>query len=203
MINLCCFFSDPPSPGPSETQRPSKYSRLALSSYRPIGRVPIMYVFYTSLMNLTIYAKQNNPPLMFRSCSLYEMTIFIIFTWGGNESGNRCESDRSSWDASWIPARSHTVVVIDHEIISTVILLNHSRRVVVSYKPKCVHEVLVNCLFKHAQEKSVVRWTDHPAMTLAVDLGHKATKKKKKTWGGKLSDIWAEIKFYGDKWVER
>ena len=59
--------------------------------------------------------------------------------------------------ASWIPARSHTVVVIDHEIISTVILLNHSRRVVVSYKPKCVHEVLVNCLFKHAQEKSVVR----------------------------------------------
>ena len=31
--------------------------------------------------------------------------------------------------------------------------LNHSRRVVVSYKRKYVHEVLVNCLFKHAQEK--------------------------------------------------
>ena len=28
--------------------------------------------------------------------------------------------------------------------------------------------------------KSVVRWTDCPAMTLAVDLGGKATKKKKK-----------------------
>ena len=26
--------------------------------------------------------------------------------------------------------------------------LNHSRRVVVSYKQKYVHEVLVNCLFK-------------------------------------------------------
>ena len=35
--------------------------------------------------------------------------------------------------------------------------LNHSRRVVVSYKRKYVHKVLVNCLFKLAQEKSVVR----------------------------------------------
>ena len=31
--------------------------------------------------------------------------------------------------------------------------LNYSRRVVVSYKRKYVHEVLVNCLFKLAQEK--------------------------------------------------
>ena len=54
--------------------------------------------------------------------------------------------------ASSIPARSHTFVEIDHEIISTVILLP-SRRVVVSYKRKYVHEVLVNCLFKLAQEK--------------------------------------------------
>ena len=47
-------------------------------------------------------------------------------------------------------------VEIDHEIISTVILLpplNHLRRVVVSYKRKYVHEVLVNCLFKLVQEK--------------------------------------------------
>ena len=35
--------------------------------------------------------------------------------------------------------------------------LEHSRRVVVSYKQKNVHEVLVNSLFKLAQEKSVVR----------------------------------------------
>ena len=58
--------------------------------------------------------------------------------------------------ASSIPARSHTFVEIDHEIIFTVILLpspDHSRRVVVSYKRKYVHEVLVNCLFKLAQEK--------------------------------------------------
>ena len=47
---------------------------------------------------------------------------------------------------------SHTFV---HEIISTVILLPSadSRKIVVSYKRKYVHEVLVNCLVKLAQEK--------------------------------------------------
>ena len=58
--------------------------------------------------------------------------------------------------ASSIPARSHTFVEIDHEIISTVILLLpliYSRRVVVSYKRKYVHELLVNRLFKPVQEK--------------------------------------------------
>ena len=60
--------------------------------------------------------------------------------------------------ASLIPARSHTFVEIDHEIISTAILLPFAdlRRVVVSYKRKYVHEVhvLVNCLVKLAQVKS-------------------------------------------------
>ena len=42
---------------------------------------------------------------------------------------------------------------------------------------KYVDEVLVNHLFKLAQEKSVVRWTDFPAMTIAVDVGGKATKQ--------------------------
>ena len=58
--------------------------------------------------------------------------------------------------ASSILVRSHIFVEIDHEIISTVILLPlliHSRRVVVSYKRKYVHELLVNPLFKPAQEK--------------------------------------------------
>ena len=58
--------------------------------------------------------------------------------------------------ASLIPARSHTFVEIDREIIPTVILLPSAetfKRVVVSYKPKYVQEVLVNCLFKLAQEK--------------------------------------------------
>ena len=49
--------------------------------------------------------------------------------------------------ASSIPARYHTFVEIDHEIISTVILLLpliYSRKVVVSYKRKYVHKLLVN-----------------------------------------------------------
>ena len=57
---------------------------------------------------------------------------------------------------SSILARSHTFMEIDHEIISTVILLLpliNSRRVVVSYKRKYVHELLVIRLFKPAQEK--------------------------------------------------
>ena len=58
--------------------------------------------------------------------------------------------------ASSIPVRSHTFVEIDHEIISTVILLPSAdlfKKVVVSYKRKYVHELLVNRLFKLAQEK--------------------------------------------------
>ena len=61
--------------------------------------------------------------------------------------------------ASSIPGRSHTFAEIDDEIISTDILLPSadSRRVVVSYKRKYVHEVLVNHLVKLAQVKSVDR----------------------------------------------
>ena len=59
---------------------------------------------------------------------------------------------------SLIPVGSHTFAEIDHEIISTVILLPFA----VLFKKCCrqlkyVHDVLVNCLFKLAQEKSVVR----------------------------------------------
>ena len=57
---------------------------------------------------------------------------------------------------SLIPVQSHTFVEIDHEMISTVILLpsaDSSRRVVVSYKRKYVHESLVNGLYKPAHEK--------------------------------------------------
>ena len=62
--------------------------------------------------------------------------------------------------ASLIPALYHTFVEIDHEIISTAILLPSadSRKVLsVMYKGKYDHEVLVNRLVKLVQEKSVVR----------------------------------------------
>ena len=60
---------------------------------------------------------------------------------------------------SSILARSHTFEEIDHEIISTAILLPsvELRKFVVSYKRKYVQEVLVKSFVKLAQEKSVVR----------------------------------------------
>ena len=72
--------------------------------------------------------------------------------------------------ASSIPVRSHTFVEID------------SRRVVVSYKRKYVHELLVNRLFKPAQENVWLGELTVPP-DIAVDLGRKATKQTNKTNG--------------------
>ena len=55
--------------------------------------------------------------------------------------------------ASSIPARYHTFVEIDHETVILLLPLIYSRRVVVSYKRKYVHKLLVNRLLKPAQEK--------------------------------------------------
>ena len=59
---------------------------------------------------------------------------------------------------SLILAQYHTFIEIDPEIISKAILLPSadSRRVVVSYKGKYVHKVLIICLVKLGQEVSVV-----------------------------------------------
>ena len=51
----------------------------------------------------------------------------------GNVSGNRCESDCRFGVPSSIPARSHTFVEIDYELISTVILLPSAE----SFKKGC------------------------------------------------------------------
>ena len=60
--------------------------------------------------------------------------------------------------ASLIPARSHTFMGIDYEITMANLLPSvDPRMVVVSYKRKYLHEVLVNRLVKLAQEKSVIR----------------------------------------------
>ena len=77
----------------------------------------------------------------------------------GNLSDCRYMSDCRSRGRQFDPGLPHTFVEIDHEIISTDILLSsaNSRRVVVSYRRKYVHEVLVNCLVKLAQTKSEVR----------------------------------------------
>ena len=70
---------------------------------------------------------------------------------------------------------------IDHEIVSTAILLpsTDSRRIFFSHKQKYVHEVLVNSLVKLGQEKSVVRLTIRPDMTIAIDWDVKQQNKQK------------------------
>ena len=55
----------------------------------------------------------------------------------GNVTGNRCESERDPGVTSSIPARSHTFVEIDHEIISMVILLPSAE----SFKKGCLLSV--------------------------------------------------------------
>ena len=41
-----------------------------------------------------------------------------------------------------------------------------------------MHKVLVNCLFKLAQEKVWLGELTVPTMTIAIDLGRKAAKQK-------------------------
>ena len=80
------------------------------------------------------------------------MTVCAV----SNVSGNRYESECRSRGREIRSPPGPFFEEIDHEIISTVILslpLNHSKRAVVSYKRKYVHEVLVNCLLKLVQEK--------------------------------------------------
>ena len=62
--------------------------------------------------------------------SKFEWTVHSAV---GNMSGYRCVSDCKPGVVSSIPARSHTLVEIDHEIISTVILLPSAE----SYKKGC------------------------------------------------------------------
>ena len=85
--------------------------------------------------------------------------------------------------ASKIPAWSHTFKDIDHEIISTVILLPSAD----SFKKGCCQLQAKVCaritgypLVQVCPGKSVVSRTDRPAMTIAVDLGRKATKQTNK-----------------------
>ena len=98
-------------------------------------------------------------------------------------SGYRCSSNCRSRGREFFPARSHTFVEIDHEIISTVILLPSTE----SFKKSCCQLQAKVCarstgqlLVQACSRKSVVRWTDHPTMTIAIDLGRKAAKQTQK-----------------------
>ena len=58
---------------------------------------------------------------------------------------------------------------IDHEIFSLVIILPLIQEGLLSVTIKSVGRILLTAYFKLAQEKSVVRFTDHLHMTIAVD----------------------------------
>ena len=79
---------------------------------------------------------------------------------------------------SSIPALSHTFLEIDHEIISRVILISSAE----SFKKGCCQLQAKVCLTPCSslpRKKNVVRGTDRPAMTIAVDYGRKATKQNR------------------------
>ena len=72
---------------------------------------------------------------------------------------------------------------VDHEIISTAILLLPLIKKGCQLKAKVCAHILVNPLVKLSQEKSVVKCTDdidHPDMTIAVDWDVKHQTKPKK-----------------------
>ena len=104
---------------------------------------------------------------------------------GGNMFGNRCESACRSMgcefdprpvpyfhgDWSWNNFYSHSPPfswIIQEGLLS------------VTSESMCTKYWLIAC--SSLPRKSVVRWTDRPAMTLAVDLGCKATKQTNKLW---------------------
>ena len=97
----------------------------------------------------------------------------------GNMSGCRCISDCRSRGGKIDPG----LVPYFDEIVSTVILLPYHD----SFKKGCCQlqakvyaqsTSTINGLFKLSQEKSAVRWTDHPNMTIAVDWDVKQQTKR-------------------------
>ena len=81
---------------------------------------------------------------------------------------------------SSIPAWSITFVKIDHEIISAVILLPSAesfKKGFCQLQGKVCARSTGKPLVQACLGKSVVRWTDRPAMAIAVDMGRKATKQ--------------------------
>ena len=77
-----------------------------------------------------------------------------------NITGFRCEDDCRSRGREFESAQSHTFVEIDHDIISMVILLPSAESFMkgcCQLQAKVCARLLVNCVFKLAQEKSVVR----------------------------------------------
>ena len=125
----------------------------------------------------------------------------------GNMSGNRCKSDCRSrggefdpnlvayflGDWSWNNFYGHSPPF--SWIIQEGLLSVTSERMCTKYWLTAVQA---------CPGKSVVRWTDHPAMTIAVELGRKATKQTNKTnilfWNIMLTFAFSFISDDEDLW---
>ena len=95
----------------------------------------------------------------------------IHATWLRSAVGN--VSDCRSRGHKFYTARANTFEEIDHEIVSSVILLRLAQIVQEGLLPVTSESICMKCWLG----KSVVRFTERPAMTIAVELGRKATKK--------------------------
>ena len=125
-----------------------KYCRMLPLEHSAILLSFIKLPFVIKIFVLSIFEWPFYTGFIVYTNLIYILQTMSPSTWPRNMSGNRCESDCRSRGREFDPG---PIVKIDHEMSFS--SLNHSRKVVVSYKWKYVHEVLVNILFKLAQEK--------------------------------------------------
>ena len=92
--------------------------------------------------------------------------VVLYFLDTGTRSAVGSASDSRARSPGFVTRSSHVLVTPSSD----------SRRAIVRYWRKYVHEVLVNRL--GLPRKSVVRLTDRPDMTKAVYRGRKTTKKQ-------------------------
>ena len=125
------------------------------------------------------YFKRATPPKFLRSLiSVFEkfsleITITYTFIITGPRSWLHIQGSR---------VRSRPGTILSWRLIMKFLLPSAESfmKGCCQLQAKVCARLLVICLFKLAQEKSVIWWTDRPAMTIAVDLGRKATKQTNK-----------------------
>ena len=134
--------------------------------------VIIGYLLYVLAFIVNNCFKGHPPKLLIPGCVAQSVTCMTTDAYLNADPGV----------ASGISARSHTFMEIDHEIISRVILLPSADL----FKEGCCHLSVTSesmCLryWLLAKEKSVVRWTVRPDMTImSCLLGSKATNQTRK-----------------------
>ena len=129
------------------------------------------------MLNINLYSTPHVRRCRFNP--ILKVALAVTLSWQDSkfylERQVECGGLVNFFNRGWIFEHniSHTCVEIDHEKISTAILLPSAEplRELLSITSESMCTVLVNRLFKFAQEKSVVRWTDRPDMTIAVGLG--------------------------------